>query len=171
MHGSVMQYLSTVQKQYQHKFSKASVLEMGSFDANGSARSLFSKDVSYTGIDARPGPGVDEVCVAHEYTGPKVDVVVTTEMLEHDPYWEKTISNALRLLKPGGLFIFTCAAPKRAAHELQMSPTPGYYGNRSIPEMDKAIIESAKEQNISITRTELLLGRGDLDLYGFVEIV
>jgi SAM-dependent methyltransferase len=31
-------------------------------------------------------------------------------------FYEKTINNIIRMLKPGGLFLFTCAAPGRPEH-------------------------------------------------------
>jgi len=171
MHQSVMKYFESVKQRYPEKFrSSMRVLEMGSFNVNGSVRALFEPGVDYTGIDARPGPGVDLVCVAHQYDGPKVDIVVSTEMLEHDPYWKKSIYNAMRLLHPSGIFAFTCAAPNRQPHELEMSPTPGYYGNRSIEEIEKCITDSARDLKIQLVRTEIRLDRSDLDLLGYLEI-
>jgi len=46
---------------------KGDVLEVGSYDVNGSVRPIFSdreRFPHYTGVDMRAGPGVDRVAVA-----------------------------------------------------------------------------------------------------------
>lgn len=97
----------------------AAVLELGSYNVNGSVRPLFVERgiASYHGIDRREGPGVDEMADAAEYGARnKFDVVVTTEMLEHAPDPQACIQMAKRALKPGGLLIVTAAAPERQIH-------------------------------------------------------
>jgi SAM-dependent methyltransferase len=64
-----------------------------------------------------------------------VDVVVSTEMLEHDPFWQQTLQAAAAHLRPGGLLAFSCASRARPEHHLEDSPTPGYYGGRDPDEM------------------------------------
>jgi hypothetical protein len=46
--------------------SGAKVLEIGSYDVNGSLRSLFAKAGEYTGVDLKEGPGVDLVAFGHQ---------------------------------------------------------------------------------------------------------
>lgn len=104
------------------EWKRKHVLEFGAFDVNSSEqglniRPLFDGCTSYTGVDIREGPGVDVVAKAEAYTPEKpVDVVVTTEMLEHHPKPEAVIKQAHAILKPGGLLIITAAAPERAPH-------------------------------------------------------
>ena len=43
------------------------VLEVGSYDVNGSVRPLFEGAKQYIGIDSRPGPGVDLVMSARSF--------------------------------------------------------------------------------------------------------
>lgn len=110
----------------------------GSYNVNGTARDVFDGPlVYYVGVDHRPGPGVDHVGLAHEYPvagwdGEPFDAVVTTEMLEHDPHWKKTLAAGAQLLRPGGLFVLTCATGGRDVHGADESPTPGFYENRSV---------------------------------------
>lgn len=86
MHASVMAWAAD--QVDRHALAGLSVLEVGSLDVNGSVRSLFSGE--YLGVDMRDGPGVDQVVNAHalEAAFPPdrraFDVVVSTEMLEHD---------------------------------------------------------------------------------------
>lgn len=93
------------------------VLEIGSRDVNGTVRSLFRDARSYTGIDVSPGPGVDVAADGASFDpGTNYDVVVCCEVLEHARDAAGVIANALRLLKPGGKLIVTCAGPTRVPH-------------------------------------------------------
>jgi SAM-dependent methyltransferase len=90
-----------------------SVLEVGSYNMNGSFRDhiRYFAPASYFGVDAQPGPGVDQECNAEsllEEFGPcSFDVVLSTEMLEHVADWRKVITNLKQVLKPGGTVILT----------------------------------------------------------------
>jgi len=79
-----------------------SVLEVGSYDVNGSVRAFFHGP--YVGVDARVGPGVDVACWAQAlpFTDDRFDVVVSTEMLEHDPLFWVSLPEMKRVLRPGG---------------------------------------------------------------------
>jgi SAM-dependent methyltransferase len=90
--------------------SDASVLEVGSFDENGSARSVFERYVhDYVGIDAREGRGVDQVMLAHDLKFPtwQFDLVICTEMLEHDARPWLSVTEMSRVLKRGGSLLMT----------------------------------------------------------------
>jgi len=90
-----------------------SVIEVGSYDVNGSARSILQPmgPSRYVGVDIAPGPGVDVVCNAEnlvEKFGPaSFDVVVSTEMLEHVHDWRLIVSTLKTILKPHGLLVIT----------------------------------------------------------------
>lgn len=97
-------------------FEKTRVLDIGSQDINGNNK-IFFLDPEYTGVDVSAGNNVDVVCRGHEFNSDSLfDVVCSTECFEHDPFWNKTIDNMYRLLKPGGLFFFTCASDGRDEH-------------------------------------------------------
>jgi SAM-dependent methyltransferase len=108
------------------------VLEVGSYDVNGSVRGLFrSHDVaSYLGVDLVAGPGVDRVQSGHEVAEPdgSFDVAVSAECFEHDPHWLATFENMVRLTRPGGVVTFTCASVGRVEHGTRrtlVSDSPG----------------------------------------------
>ena len=83
------------------------VLDAGSLNVNGDNKYLFS-DCDYTGVDVGPGPNVDVVSLVHEIDmSNNYDTIISTEMFEHDMYYEKSIKNIMRMLKIGGLFLFT----------------------------------------------------------------
>jgi hypothetical protein len=75
-----------------------------------------------------------------------MDVVISTECLEHDKYWAITLQNICNnILKKGGLFIMTCATTGRAEHgTTRTSPkdspfTTDYYLNITEEDFRQAI--------------------------------
>jgi SAM-dependent methyltransferase len=121
-HLNQILYCESVKTKYPQFFKKIKVLDIGSLDINGSNRYLF-EDCDYLGIDVGEGRNVDLVCVGHEFEGPDnyFDTIISTEVFEHDMHYEKTITNVMRMLKPGGLFVFTCASTGRAEHGTRRS--------------------------------------------------
>ncbi len=116
-HHDQIRFFEIARAHFPEFFDGCDVLEVGSLDINGSVRGLFSGG-RYVGLDVGPGPGVDVVCPGEEFDGPadSFDVVLSAECLEHNPNWRRTVENMLRLLRPGGLFLLTCAAPGRPEH-------------------------------------------------------
>lgn len=161
MHGTVMEYLRKIKARYPEHFKGGVVLEYGSRDINGTPRPLFDSPEKYVGIDCHEGAGVDWVGICHEYTEMEegsCDVVVSTEMLEHDPYVEETVAAAWKMLKPGGIFLGTCAGRLRGAHHLEDSPVPGYYGG-----VDPEDIKASLAHNGEWSLIEASFVRGKLD--------
>lgn len=117
MHDAAMNYVVRTLDALDFRNPKKSVLEIGSRDVNGSVRPLFAGAASYTGIDVRAGHGVDEVANGEHYGEPEAfDLVITTEVLEHCRHAKALCANALRILKPGGVFILTAAGDDRPQH-------------------------------------------------------
>lgn len=115
-HKEQIEFCKSIRNKFPQRFSDCWVLDIGSLDINGNNRYLFSNP-HYIGIDVGEGPNVDVVCLGHEFKSlKKFDVVISTECFEHDKYYDKTIINAVQLLKSGGLFMFTCASTGRAEH-------------------------------------------------------
>lgn len=87
------------------------VLEAGSYNVNGSPRSLFAHAPSYVGTDMRQGPGVDVVIDNHDLLGKfgeaAFDTVLCLECFEHDAAFWVTLENLRTMLKPGGHLIVT----------------------------------------------------------------
>jgi SAM-dependent methyltransferase len=115
-HEAQLQFVSALKVNFPSYFKGKRVLECGSCNINGSVRSFFH-DCYYLGIDVVPGPDVDIVKKASEFKSSELfDVVISCEMLEHDPQWPESLANMYRLLRSGGLMIVTCAAPGRPEH-------------------------------------------------------
>lgn len=93
------------------------MLDIGSLDINGCFNFLFHA-CEYTGLDLGPGPNVDAISVAHEYDAPdeSFDVVISSQALEHDMHWRKTLAKAYQLVRPNGLLAFSCANPLGEEH-------------------------------------------------------
>lgn len=116
-HPAQEQFCRSVKQRFPSLFVEKFVLDVGSLDINGNNQYLFD-DCLYLGIDLAIGRNVDVVSKGHELSLPDqtFDLVISTECFEHDRYYDKTLRNMLRLLKPGGLFLFTCATKGRAEH-------------------------------------------------------
>ncbi len=144
-HKQQLDFVSSVKEKYKNFFSNKCVIEIGSLDINGSVRQFFN-DCVYIGVDVGSGPGVDVVCLGHEYGMPdnSFDIAISCECFEHDPHYIKTLNNMIRLVKPGGLVIFSCATTGRKEHgttnsEPQSSPLTvnlGWNHYRNLEERD-----------------------------------
>lgn len=126
----------------QRKFKK--VLEIGSLDVNGSQNGYdflghpptwneLAGVEQYIGIDKTPGKGVDHVMNAHQlaFKDNEFDLILCLNMLEHDEKPKKTLKEAFRVLKKGGLFILTCSNPNDPPHH------EGYFKGLSKEELLK----------------------------------
>lgn len=93
----------------EHGLADKSVLEVGARNVNGSVRGLFRSN-GYIGVDMQEGQGVDLVARGDKLPFPadRFQVVVSTEMLEHDPFPWKTLPEMARVCEPGGFVILTC---------------------------------------------------------------
>ena len=116
-HTEQRNFCKSVKDKYPDFFKNKKVLDIGSLDINGSNRDLF-ENCDYTGLDVGEGKNVDIISIGHLFNGPDkhFDTIISTEVFEHDMFYEETIKNVIRMLKPGGLFLFTCGAPGRPEH-------------------------------------------------------
>jgi SAM-dependent methyltransferase len=116
-HRAQQEFIESARDVLPEFFTGKRVLEVGSLDINGSVRRYFER-CDYTGIDVAPGPGVDVVCQGQDFAAADAtfDVVISTEAMEHNPYWQETFRNMLRLCRPGGMILMTCATSGRPEH-------------------------------------------------------
>ena len=117
MHKEQITYLNKMKEKFPEAFRNRKVLDIGSFNVNGNEKPWFD-DCDFIGLDLLPGPGVDVACPANEYDAPDCtfDTIISCECWEHNPYYKESIMNAIRMLKPGGYFIWTCATTGRPVH-------------------------------------------------------
>ena len=119
MHVSSYQHMTDLVSRYLAPESALSVVDIGSYDVNGSYRTLFGNPLwSYVGVDLESGPGVDMV-LSSPYTLPlasaSVDLVISGQAFEHvENFWMSWLE-MLRVLKPGGM-IFLIAPSRGPEH-------------------------------------------------------
>jgi hypothetical protein len=154
-HVEQRQFCRAVKKRFPHIFKNANVVDVGSLDINGNNRSLwgpFDPPNIYVGVDVFPGKNVNVVSTAHialpflkdrmihhgrKKWGWPPDIVISTEMLEHDQYWRFSLSAMYSILRVGGLLIITAGGdgrPEHGTHKEQPECSPGtldYYQNIS----------------------------------------
>jgi len=140
-HGSQRRFCAAIKQHNPLDFIETTVLDVGSLDVNGSNRWLFKGCKStYLGIDLIAGKGVDRVAKVSEIEG-EFGIVISTEVLEHDPDWRFTLIGMHRRVRSGGLLIITCGGPGRPEHGTRACPMPGmsndtdYYRNLSVIEL------------------------------------
>ncbi len=111
MHASVMVWLrQQVADRTVPHLRDADVLEVGSFNENGTPREIFEPITrTYVGVDVRPGRDVDQVAAAADlpFSDNAFDLVLSTEMLEHDPRPWLSIPEMTRVLRKGGHMLLT----------------------------------------------------------------
>jgi 2-polyprenyl-3-methyl-5-hydroxy-6-metoxy-1,4-benzoquinol methylase len=118
----------------------AKVLEVGSFNVNGSVRPYIEsrEPAAYVGLDMREGPGVDVMwnCEHLDKLGIECDLVVSTEMLEHAQNWRECMTQMAQIVAPGGLLLITTVSPGFPYHDF-----PGDYWRYPLDDL-KRIIEA-----------------------------
>lgn len=126
------------------------VLEIGSFNINGTPRPFFAAAQRYVGIDRRDGRDVDIVSEAKDYQpDEEFTVVVSCETLEHADDPADIIDCAWRSLAPGGLLVLTAAGPGRKQHDQDGNPSTSdpytvidkHLLNRLLANWDQVTIE------------------------------
>ena len=89
------------------------IIEVGSYDENGSLRSIIEllNPAEYIGVDIQKGLGVDIVCSAYDivkrFGQESFDIVISTELLEHVHDWRKAVSNIKNICKRNGIMLIT----------------------------------------------------------------
>ena len=107
MHISSYNHMLDLVDRYLSVGKLVSVVDLGSFDVNGSYRQIFSSRCSgYIGLDVEKGPGVD-IVLRSPYFFPikssSVDIVISGQAFEHVEFFWLTWLEMVRVLKCGGL--------------------------------------------------------------------
>lgn len=129
MHPSQRAHINLCIQTYLRKDRHYDVVDFGSFNATGGGLAwthrgqLDGYDVTYTGVDVRPGPNVDLV-MKQPYRVPLksnvADLIITGSTFEHIPFFWTSFLELCRVLRPEGLIFFT--APSRGNVHFALDP-------------------------------------------------
>ena len=108
MHQSAYDNCLKFSKKYIDERAQLRVLDVGSYDVNGTLRPIFTKEGwEYTGLDYSGTPENNvTVCLEDPYNFPfennYFDTVVSSSAFEHDPLFWVTFKEMTRVLKADG---------------------------------------------------------------------
>ena len=176
MHVANLAFWNYCKERYARYFSgNVSVLEVGSFNVNGTVRQFFSVG-KYVGVDWRAGEGVDVVSFAHEMALEEFDCVISASMLEHDPYWMKSLSKMVQHLKKDGILLLSWGAALNLPHEFHTAVDGEFHPLPAKRVLDLLMVLGIHVQEFHYEGNlfpELiappLLGNGEVVLVGFLD--
>jgi hypothetical protein len=117
MHPQATDFIIFVKSILRDYFINKNVLDVGSGDINGNNRFLF-ENCSYEGNDVTEANNVTIVSKTKDlsFDNNHFDTIISTECFEHDPEYKESLLKIYEMLKPNGLFLFTCASTGREEH-------------------------------------------------------
>lgn len=129
MHGQSRDFMVFVKQILGDYFINKRVLDVGSGDINGNNRFLF-ENCEYNGNDVIPAHNVTIVSKTKDlpFTDNTFDTIISTECFEHDPEYKESFIKIYNMLKPDGLFCFTCASTGRREHGTKRTSPKDSYG-------------------------------------------
>jgi SAM-dependent methyltransferase len=121
------------------------VVDMGSYDVNGTYRGLFTG--RYVGVDIIPGPNVDVGVGTEEWNAlDSVDAVISGQTIEHVADIPEFMAGIFRILKPGGILCII-APSEGPGHDY-----PIWVGNFPPDRMRQAVEDGGFEvQTITVS--------------------
>jgi SAM-dependent methyltransferase len=127
---------------------KLRILDVGSFDVNGSYRDLMdNENWKYEGGDMAAGPNVEHVFTDPYHWGLDdeiFDVVMSGQTFEHIPYFWLAWREIVRVLKPGGL-IFLIAPSCGPEHRYPVDCWRFYRdGFRALGDLENLVVLEAE---------------------------
>jgi SAM-dependent methyltransferase len=129
MHDQARHFTLFVKSLLPIYFQNKRALDVGSGDINGNNRFLF-ENCDYHGNDVIAAPNVTIVSKTKDlpFVNSTFDTIISTECFEHDSEYALSFKKIYDLLKPGGLFVFTCASTGRAEHGTRRTSPNDSYG-------------------------------------------
>jgi len=129
MHIQAKDFSVFVKKILGNYFINKRVLDVGSGDINGNNRFLF-ENCEYNGNDVIQAKNVTIVSKTKDlpFMDNTFDTIVSTECFEHDPEYKESFIKIYNMLKPDGLFFFTCASTDREEHGTKRTSPNVSYG-------------------------------------------
>lgn len=153
MHPEARSFLQFVRDHFPEYYQGTKVLDVGAGDINGNNRGYFT-NCEYHGNDVVAAPNVTIVAKTSDlqFADEAFDIIISSECFEHDMHYVASLQNIARMLKPNGLFTFTCGSTGRGEHgtrrtcnssfttRLDNDPDwQDYYGNLTAEDVFAAI--------------------------------
>jgi SAM-dependent methyltransferase len=129
MHIEARDFTLFVKSIFPEYFSNVVILDVGSGDINGNNQCLFENSIYY-GNDVVSAPNVTIVSKTKDLLLEDnfFDIIISTECFEHDPEFNQSLDKIYKMLKPDGLFCFTCASSGRPEHGTRRTSMTESYG-------------------------------------------
>ena len=129
MHDQARDFTLFVKKILLNYFVEKRILDVGSGDINGNNRFLF-ENCEYEGNDVVHANNVTIVSKTKDlpFDENTFDTIISTECFEHDPEYKESFVKIYNMLKPDGLFCFTCASTGRPEHGTRRTSPGCSYG-------------------------------------------
>lgn len=129
MHIQARDFTIFVKNLLSDYFIDKHVLDVGSGDINGNNRFLF-QNCEYNGNDVIKANNVTIVSKTKDlpFLDNTFDTIISTECFEHDPEYNESFLKIYSMLKPDGLFCFTCASTDRPEHGTRRTTPNDSYG-------------------------------------------
>jgi SAM-dependent methyltransferase len=129
MHPEARDFTIFVKEIFIDYFINKRVLDVGSGDINGNNLFLF-EDCNYDGNDVISANNVTIVSKTKDlpFEESTFDTIISTECFEHDPEYGDSLNKIYEMLKPNGLFLFTCASTGRPEHGTRRTSIGDSYG-------------------------------------------
>ena len=129
MHPEANDFINFVKNTLSFYFINKIVLDVGAGDINGNNRHLFT-NCDYNGNDVIESNNVTIVSLTKDlpFENEYFDTIVSTECFEHDPTYSESFNKIYDMLKPNGLFAFTCAGHGRYEHGTRRTTPNDSYG-------------------------------------------
>jgi len=129
MHPEARDFTLFVKEILPDFFINKKVLDVGSGDINGNNGFLF-EDCEYDGNDVIEAQNVTIVSKTKDllFCDNVFDTIISTECFEHDPEYKESLIKIYNMLKPDGLFCFTCASTDRPEHGTRRTTPEDSYG-------------------------------------------
>jgi SAM-dependent methyltransferase len=137
MHVQAAHFTLFVKSIFPSYFINKRVLDVGSGDINGNNRFLF-ENCEYNGNDVIQAKNVTIVSRTKDlpFGANTFDTIISTECFEHDPEYKESLKKIYEMLKPGGLFFFSCASTGRLEHgTIRAKPVDSYGTIGNIEDM------------------------------------
>lgn len=141
--------------------SNTNVVEIGSYDANGSLKSLVPSNFNYVGVDFCEGKGVD-IVLTDPYVLPfeneSVDIVLSSSVFEHSEFFWVVFLEIMRVLKPTGLFYLN--APSNGPFHKYPVDCWRFY-----PDSGNALAKWANRNNVNAVMLESFTSTQNFDVW------